>query len=221
MAKISQEQALLLLNVGGWQLRSGRMTKGVTPNVVVTGAEIVADVLMLRNGTEAVASINIERLSVDVTDEDRPRRLAFNGPFMVKQQRKKIDGGGWHEVEQIGTQLLLVNAAAQAQHETEVAEKQRLVEQEKKDAQRQADEQAAAAWTRHLAEYVARQKDRLRGAQFEDLCVHGDSVTVKFSGGIELTVELHDREDPCDVHSEASIGIVIGGEHLQATSRTA
>lgn len=216
MAKISLEQALLLVNAGGgWQLRSGRMTKGVTPNTVVTGAEIVADVLMLRNGTEAIASVNIERLSVDVTEENRPRRLAFSGPFMVKQQRKKVDGGGWYEVERVGTQLLLVNAAAQIQHEAEMAEKQRRDEQAARDAYRQAEEKATAEWTRHLAEYIARQKDRLRGAQFEDLCIHdGSSLTVRFSGGIELTVELRDREDPYDVNTNASIDIVIGDEHL-------
>ena len=215
MAQITIEVALSFLNAGGWRIQGGRLAKAIAPTcALVTEAQVVGDAFVVRNGSEAIAAVNIDRLTIEMTDWNLPRRIAFSGPFMVKQQRKKVDGGGYYEAEQIGTQLLLVNAAAQAKYEADLAEKRRADEQAKREADRLAREQAAAEWARHLAEYVARQKTRLQGAQFEDFCFHGDSVTVKFSGGIELTVELHDREDPHDVHTNASLGIVIGGEHL-------
>jgi FKBP-type peptidyl-prolyl cis-trans isomerase len=160
-----------------------------------------------------------------VNFNDEIRNIRLLGPIMIKQQRKKVDGGGFNEFEQISCLFVLVNNDVQQRYDDAIREKNRRAEVSRQEAQAAAKakaeaeqkrlaEEAAAKWARHLAEYLARQQERLRGAQFEDLCIHADSVTVKFSGDIELRVELHDREDPCDVYSEASISVVIGGEKL-------
>ncbi len=220
--KITLEEALSLVNTGGWRLCGGRMAKEAAHlPISITEAKIIGYVLALCNGENIVASVNTHGVFVQMTDENRPRRIAFHAPRMISRQRKKIHGGGWHDVEQTVVVLELLNPAAQAQYAVDCDEKCRvqkeatkLREQAERDTQRQIEEQAARDGEQRLVEYVAQQRDRLRGACFEDICIHGGSVTVKFSGGIELVVALHDREDPFDWRTDASLSIVIGGEHL-------
>lgn len=213
MARISLEQALLLVNVGGWHLCGGRMAKGVAPNMTVTKAEVVGDVLMLSNISEVVASVNIDRLSVEVVGEDRPRRIAFNGPFMVKQQRKKVDGGGWHEVEQIGTQLSLVNAAAQIQYEAELTERKQKADAAAKtkaeEDRRCAEEERSAC----LLAFFARQKEQIAGSRVVDLIGGPMGLTIKFDNGHELNIEL----DGGDMY-DAWINVEGGGQKISLES---
>lgn len=211
MARISLEEALLLVNVGGWHLCGGRMAKGVS--VTVTKVEVVGDVLILRNGSEAVASVNIDRLFVEMVDVDRPRRITFNGPFMIKQQRKKVDGGGWHDVEQIGTQLSLINAAAQTQYEAELAEKKQKADADAKakaeEDRRRAEEERSA----RLLAFFARQKEQIAGSRVVDLTGGPMGLTIKFENGYELNIEL----DGGDIY-DAWINVDGGGQKISLES---
>lgn len=209
MSQISLDDAFSMVAAGGWHLR----VKGVVGGPV-TGAEIAGDVVMFRNDTLSVGGVNIDRLTVEAWGGKRPDQLVFVGPHMVRQQRKKADGGGWHEVEGFGALITLVNPTLKAEHEAAKVERRKCEEQEQRKFERLEQERTAAVYSRHLVEFVTRQKERLQGAVFEDLRIHEDVVTITFVGGLEFQVALHDREDPYDVHTDASFGITIGGEPL-------
>lgn len=219
MAKISLEQALSLVNAGGWQLRSGHSAKGVKPNMLVTDAEIIGDALVLQDGYQ-VASIKVERLLVEMIDEGRPRHLVFNGPYMAKQQRKVVDGGGFHEVEQIGTQFLLVNTAAQAQYEVELANEREQAKAATRVQEIAAKAQAEEKRRRVLEErdsrvlmFLTRQKERIAGRRVVDLTGGSMGLTIKFDDGYELNIEL-DGGDTFD----AWINVDGGGEKISLES---
>lgn len=209
MANISLEQALLLVNAGGWRLRDVHLAKEVMPNTVVTSAEIVGDTLVLRNGSESVVSVNTDRLLADMMDPERPRRIAFSGPFMISQQRKKVDGGGWHEVERIGTRFLLVNMAAQTQYETEQTKKREQSEaaakaKEEDDRRRVLEERDA-----RRSAFLARQKEQIGDSRVFELVATSSDIRIKFDNGHELKIEL-DGGDTYD----AWINIEGGGQKI-------
>ncbi len=229
MAVISLDEALACLNAGGggWRFYSGRLARETVGPRVVTTVKVVDETIVFHSGNPEIARLSTEigrvkndRLTIEMTYYgDLPHRIAIRGPIMVKEQCKKADGGGWREIEKPGLHIALVHRAAEEQllaererQQKKEDERRRLAEQARREAERLAQELAAEAYKRRLTEYIARQKDRLRGATFEDLCIHGDSITIKFNGGLEVAVELHDREDPYDVHTDVSLGITIGNE---------
>lgn len=213
MAEITLEQAIALVNAGGWKIVSGHDTECAKPTTTVTGAAIHGDVLHLRCDLTPVAAANIDRLTVDMVGEDRPRRLNFNGPMMVKLQRKNTMGGGCHEEERVSCLLLLVNVAAEEQHEAEQAKKreQARLEAEAKlaaERKRRAEERDA-----RVLSFLAHQKEQIAGSHVVDLIGDRTSLTIRFDNGYELKVVLDGRDTNC-----AWIDVVGDGQKINLES---
>lgn len=206
MAKITLEAVLALVNAGGWRISNGHMAKGIGLHLHVTGAEVLEDMLLLRNDKEVVASVSLGRLSIDVVNEARPCLINFDGPFMIRQQRKKIDGGGWHDVEKIGLLLSLIDEEAWAQYKSE-----HVVGRRKTDAD--AKVRAEEARDARIFAFLARQKEQIAGSRVVDLIGGPTSLTIKFDNGYELNIEL-DGDDTWD----AWINVDGGGQKITLES---
>jgi hypothetical protein len=211
---ITLEQAQHLIGKGGWRLRGGHAARNAIPSAEVNAAAVVDNVLLLSNGSKEVVRVNLDRAFIQEIGEGCPYQITFHGPIKIKEQIRKVDGGGWRTVEQTGLLLKIVHTASEAAFIAEQKEKQRLAELARQAQREETRRLEAEAHERHLAAYVTRQKNRLQGAQFEDICIHDDSVTVTFSGGLQVTVQLHDREDTYDPNEMASLDITVGDEHL-------
>lgn len=101
MPNVTFSDALLLLNAGDWCLEGGHCGNSIAHGARLTSVTLEADTLRLEC-RHAVIEHKIDRAYVQVIGRDEPREIQITGPHMVRQQRKKIDGGGWHEVEQTG-----------------------------------------------------------------------------------------------------------------------
>lgn len=229
MATTSIEHVLNLLNVGGWKLSLKGASVPTSPQNV-TRVEIVDGEFVVRNGDLVLFHLSMEELSaeikgdrVEATGDLLPRHIAIRGPFMVTQQRKKIEGGGWHEVKQVGTRCSFTHTAAQAQYDADKLAQRRKEEWAREEAkqarleeEKREKERAEAEHARHIAEYVSRQQAKLQGRKLVELRIDNDvhSVDLVFEGGIEIAVVLCDREDIFDAHEEATLAIVIAGEQL-------
>lgn len=156
MPNVTFSDALLLLNAGEWCLRGGHDGKSVDRDAMVTNATIEADVLRIECGP-AVIEKSVDRLYAMVIGRDDPREIHITGPAMIRQQRKKIDGGGWHEVEQKTLLFRFVHLGTEARREAvrrEKSEARRLEEQGRKrrDERRRVEEAATAELRRRTVE---------------------------------------------------------------------
>ncbi len=156
MPNVTFSDALLLLNAGEWCLRGGHDGKSIARDAMVTYATIEADVLRIECGS-AVIEKSVDRLYAMVIGRDDPREIHITGPAMVRQQRKKIDGGGWHEVERKTLLFRFVHLGAEARREAvrrEKSEARRLEElgRKRRDEKLRAEAAAAAELRRRTVE---------------------------------------------------------------------
>lgn len=102
MAKLTLEETVAMLNVGGWRLESARVEERMV-DFNVDLSQVIAGVGTLSFQSKSSTTIycrSTDRLQATVDNRDRPTQITVKGPFTVQQQRKQVEGGGYKSVEQ-------------------------------------------------------------------------------------------------------------------------
>ncbi len=124
---LSSTELVSKLNEGGWIVSGGHQVREVSfAKLPVVKASLLGEMLKIETGDR-----NFEVPSDNIVLTD-PWTVEIRHTFMRNQQRKKIEGGGWHEVPAVGIALWVKNPTLE-----ENARKAR-----EDEAQRQKEEQA-------------------------------------------------------------------------------
>lgn len=163
------------ISKGGWVLGQ----KAVT-SARVEGEEIV---LVLADATESRLSVDGKNRCVP-RGHPEPEEVVVERPRMVRQQRKKADGGGWHEVEKIGTHMVLTNAGAKAKNE-------QWREEEEKRRREEASRQHAEA----VSAFLSKQLWLAGNGRVVGMTQDGAALVIEFENGHKLFVDSFGRGD--------------------------
>lgn len=169
------------LNEGGWVVSGGRRVRGISaPNFPVIKAHLL--------GNEATKTVMIEtnegtvELPGDRIAMVNPYTAVIRHTFMRKEQRSKIEGGGWREVPAVGVALEIQHVAT--------AEEQRKIRAEE---QRRQDEINAEA-ERRQREESEREEEKRRQREAEALVTRRqefvNNLNAKFAGKRPLKIEV-------------------------------
>ena len=111
MHKISLEALVETLNNGGWVRKAPSKKRKQMEDAEISKAEIIDGILYLRNAKdETIVALESERLEVQAHESAGvPFDMFVSGPRMVKEMRKKIEGGDEHFVERVQILLHLYN----------------------------------------------------------------------------------------------------------------
>src|SRR3989339_1052835 len=177
--KISGEELVALLNGGGWEAVGGREMRnegGFLPNEQVVKASVVAEKLSV---TTDVRTFDLPSDNIVVVEE---WLVEVRCSFMRRQQRKKVDGGGFVEVPAVGVALQLSNPelekAAKAVRDAEAKKKE--------EERRQREEKAYAEKCAKFQEELAK---KFVGRKLVSIEVQG-GLLLRFEDGEKLFVEL-------------------------------
>lgn len=169
-------QALLAeIGKGGW----------VLGQKVVTSARIEDNEIVF-----ALADASESRLPIDGKNrciprgQPEPEEVVVERPHMVRQQRKKIDGGGWHEVEKIGTHMILTNAGTVANN------KRWRKEEEKRRREERAAEHAEA-----VSALLSKQLGLAGNGRVVAMTQDGAALVIEFENGHKLFINSFGRGD--------------------------
>lgn len=189
MPSVEFSDVLLMLNAGGWVFNGGHEGRNVATMTPVTSA-IVHDGRFLVYAGSLAIGVDVGHLqSHQVIGQKEPREIRIVGTAMVRQQRKKADGGGFHEVEQKDTLLFrFIHAEAETRFQADRQRKQTADREQKLAKQRQEDAK------RRRAEFEADRRQRTIELQL------GDDKHVKC---FVLTCDWKERFDANDIN-EAS-----------------
>lgn len=126
-------------------------------------------------------TFEVQSNNIILTD---PWVIELRHTFMRRQQRKKIEGGGWHEVPTRGVALQLTNPALEESvKKARADEKQRQKEeQDRRDAE--AREAAKQQFLSQLTgEFVGKKLTKINAGVGE--------LQLEFEGGARMSVVLH------------------------------
>lgn len=101
---LSPTELVSKLNEGGWIVSGGHKVREVVfPRLPVVKASLLGETLKIEAGDRSfdVPSDNIALI--------HPWTIKIRHTFMASQQRKKIEGGGWHKVPAVRIALLVNN----------------------------------------------------------------------------------------------------------------
>lgn len=182
--KMTAEELVQLLNGGGWWVRGRRETcpelKGcffVVPLHSVVNASVVGEKLLV---TTEVRTFELPSDKIFVV---KAGVIEVRCEYMRRQQRKKVDGGGFVEVPTIGVALRLNNPAME-----EAAKKVQAAEERKKKEERlRREEEERHANQQAFGEKLT--KDYL-GRKVVRVSVASNTITVEFEDGSDLFVSL-------------------------------
>lgn len=211
--QIPLETALAHLNGGGWTITGGRLAVDPATRVEVTSAhQVEPGTLEFWWDTDEVAiAMDTAGITITVDDEAHPRHLSFLAPWPVKEQRKKAEGGGWHEVQRERPSVTLMSLRAVAQDQADFAEARRLAEADRQtragEEQRRREQQRFT----NVHAFLALQMRQIGGARVSKLTADLGSLTIHFENGHSLRIDL-DGGDTCD----AWVNVVSGtGEKIR------
>ena len=120
--------AVRIINEGGWIATAGHFLEGLGGRSAI-GQDVRAEI-----SSTGSLLITVGDMTVDLPSDKIVRldawRIDVVRTHMVPQQRKQVDGGGWHDVPKDGQALRLVNRAIEsaltAESERAAAEDLRL-----------------------------------------------------------------------------------------------
>lgn len=110
-SSLSATELAIKLNEGGWIISDGNRVDGISfpmvasPKLPVVKASLLGETLKIEAGN---FSFEVSIDNIVLTD---PWTVEIRHTFMRNQQRKKIEGGGWHEVPAVGVELRMSNPA--------------------------------------------------------------------------------------------------------------
>ncbi|MFA6895640.1 MAG: hypothetical protein WC242_00295 [Candidatus Paceibacterota bacterium] len=163
------------LNAAGWVASAGIPWK--LQELPVTKASLSGETLKIEVGGHSFELPSDRILLVD------PWTVKVLHTVMRRQQRKMIDGGGWHEVPGIGVAFSVRNPALEESIRRVRDEKARREEEERQ--RREAAEHEAKR-----QEFVARLTQDFVGKKLARIDVVGEDLHLEFDDGSKLSIEL-------------------------------
>ncbi|QQG46102.1 MAG: hypothetical protein HYY55_04030 [Candidatus Niyogibacteria bacterium] len=167
------------LNEGGWVVSGGHQVRelGFSPNPQVVGASLFGELVKIESGDR---SFEVPSDNIALTD---PWTVEIRHTFMRKQQRKKIEGGGWREVPAVGIALYVSNPTLK---ETIRRDYEARAQREKEERERRRAEAHEAA----RQQFVAKLTSEFVGKKLTEIDVVGENLHIKFEDGSELSAKL-------------------------------
>jgi len=173
---MDSNDAIELINKGGWELTGGRQYSARGHRkVVVTGAKSESDTLVIYTEEGDEICLSTERMEIEASKWPHASELRIKLPYYVRQQRKKVDGGGWHEAERIGMGVVFTNSEASA-------ENGRLAEETRKRER----EEAKAEHCHGVNGYFQRQLELAGNGKVIDMKLEGYAAVITFENGHKL-----------------------------------
>ncbi|OGH69587.1 MAG: hypothetical protein A2754_00305 [Candidatus Magasanikbacteria bacterium RIFCSPHIGHO2_01_FULL_47_8] len=166
------------LNEGGWSISGRHLMRGVSfSKLPVVKALLLGETLKIEVGDSNfdIPSDNIVLVS--------PWTIEIRETFMRRQQRKKSDGGGWHEVPTVGVTFRVMNLrmaeTIQKQNEERVLRENR----EREDLKAKAYEAARQ-------QFVAKLTSEFVGKKLTKIDVIDENLHIGFEDGSEMFFSL-------------------------------
>lgn len=176
--KLSGEELVALLNGGGWEVVGGREMRdegGFMPHYAVVNASVTGGRLSIAT---VVSTFQFSDFDIAVVEE---WLVEVRCSFMRRQQRKKIEGGGFVEVPAVGVALRLANPAIEEAAKKEREATARKNEEERR--QREAAEREANEWA-----FAERLTKEYGGKKLVYVSVFCETITLQFDDGSELVI---------------------------------
>jgi len=191
--ELTPDQLLEKFNDGGWILAGGRKMREAGLKWPSPSLPLVE--MLLVDETLTVKAID-HSFEFEVTGNDiiltKPWNIEIRQVYMRRQQRKKVDGGGWHEVPAMGVALRFYNPTLREAIEKE---QQELAQREK--AEREHLQAVSIETARQ--EFVTKLTQDHVGKRLTEINVDSDGcLYLKFEDGSDISIEL-DGGDLYDV----------------------
>lgn len=191
---LSLTELVSKLNEGGWIVSGGRQTRelGFQLKLPVIKALLLEKTLKIetRNRSFEVPNDNIFIIDSWIVE--------VRHTFMLNQQRKKIEGGGWREVPTVGVALRMSNPEIERLYrEAEKAKERRACE-----ARQQANRRRRTTEIQQFLASISEQfvGEKINAFQFLDWNEEvGPALIVMFEGGktMSFKFEMNDCEGGC------------------------
>ncbi|MBI2473380.1 hypothetical protein HYV70_02400 [Candidatus Uhrbacteria bacterium] len=169
------QELIAEIGKGGWvlgrQMVSSACVEGEELVLASDGGDVSRLIMDGKNRSIQHGSPEVEEIIVK-----RPR--------MVKQQRKKIEGGGWHEVEKVGVHMTLTNASAKAKNE-----------QWRKDEEKRRHEEAARQHAEAVSAFLSKQLALAGNGHVVAMTQNGVALVIEFENGHKLFIDSYGRGD--------------------------
>jgi len=176
---LSSAELISKLNEGGWFVSGGHYVRelGFLTRFPVVEASLLGEIL----------NIECDDVSFQVPSDNivltNPWVVEIRHTFMLNQQRKKIDGGGWHEVPAVRAVLRLLNPVLE---ETIRKDREARDKHEKEEQKRREMDAYEAA----RQQFVAKLTGEFVGKKVTEIDVSDGGLCVGFEDGSELSIEL-------------------------------
>lgn len=184
--KLTAAELIEIVSAGGWMTRGGYVWKEPDqPVLEVTLFALDGDVLHIVSRDGTIVWIPTDRI-VQAADW----KIEIWQDSLQREQRKKVDGGGWHEVMRPGIALRLVHpemnqeflAGKQEDKRRREAARQARAEEEKQRAAAELEERRMALLGDLTGKYV--------GRTITGLSVSVDRLEIIFDNGTRLDIDV-------------------------------
>ncbi|TSC89884.1 MAG: hypothetical protein G01um10143_374 [Parcubacteria group bacterium Gr01-1014_3] len=189
---LSAEKLIEKLNEGGWIVSGGHRVRGASfPNFPVIKAHLLGDepklMIETHKGNFEVPSDRIAIIN--------PYTAVIRHTFMRKEQRKKIDGGGWREVPAVGVALEVSYPKIRKDFQKAQEENARLQDRRSQRAKVTAETRRANKLKKSRQEFAAKLCSKFGGKTIApdgiDLIENGvEGIELKFTDGTKISIEL-------------------------------
>lgn len=176
---LSSTELVSKLNEGGWVVSGGHQARGLgfSPKLPVVNASLLGETLKIETGDR---SFEVPSNNIGLTD---PWTVEIRHTFMRNQQRKKIEGGGWHEVPAVGVALRVSNPTLK---ETICKDREARAQREKEERERCEAEAHEAA----RQQFVAKLTSEFVGKKLAKIDVIGEDLHIEFEDSSKLSAQL-------------------------------
>lgn len=200
---ISVDELMKRLGEKKWRVTGGRAFGLRNRNPHHHGFAVIGTVL--EGGNLVIKTDDGRTVSVSTDNaHDFYSEIEIRQTFVAKEQRKKIDGGGWCEKPYVGIAVVLTDEEAAASIERECAEKAREEAAQKAQRERETKARDEAKRQRKAAEREERRqafiiafRQKFAGKTIVDIDLENHELGIKFSDGSTLAVESRDYEEYC------------------------
>ena len=170
------EEFVEKLNAGGWITWGGHEVRHDSQQEPVTKASLVKGTVRIE-----VSGRSFELPSNNIRIVD-PWRIDIHSVYVRTQQRKKIEGGGWHEVPVVGLALRLQNPTLEEVTRKAWEEEARREKEEEKRQEAEACDARRQAFVSELAgSFVGKELSEVE-------VIEGSKLQLRFNDGSVVVV---------------------------------
>ena len=182
--KLSGEELVALVSGGGWEVVGGRAIPR-KENGYFPPASPVVQALLLGGALRVATGVGTFDLSSDNIVVVEDWMIEVRCTFMRRQQRKKVDGGGFVDVPTVGVALRLSNPKLE-----KAAKMAREVEAQRNKKVRQRSEKRR--YVKKSDKFEAELAEKYVGKKLVGIELYYGGLRLRFENGPELTIELND-----------------------------